>query len=70
MSRTMELLALVAAGALGAGLTVLALGASLAFLVPAIVGVGVISLVTTGRAQTPEPPAGLPVEQGTIEAEA
>ena len=52
MTRTLELAALVAAGALGAGLAVLTVGASPAFLLPGILGVGLVAaLVTSPRRQ-------------------
>jgi hypothetical protein len=43
--RTIELLATVVAGAVGAAVAALAVGASLLLIVPAIVAVGAISLV-------------------------
>lgn len=43
--RTLELLATVVAGAVGAALAVLAVGASLLLIVPAVVVVGAISIV-------------------------
>lgn len=45
MSRTTEVLSTVAAGAAGATVAVTVVGASLALVVPAIVGVAAISLV-------------------------
>ena len=56
MSRTADLIAMMAAGALGAVLTVLATGASVAFLVPPIVGVGLVAAITSSRAAPTTPP--------------
>ena len=69
MRRSLDLLAMTAAGALGAGLTVLAVGASAAFLIPAVVGVGIAALVTTGRAAPVEPRSRLTADQMPLEAE-
>ena len=49
MSRTSELAATTLAGALGALVAVLAVGASLVLIVPATIGVGVIAAVTSPK---------------------
>ena len=46
LSRTADLVATVAAGAAGAAVAVLTIGANLVLVLPAVVGVGAVALLT------------------------
>ena len=71
VTRTIELVALVAAGALGAGLVVLTVGASPAFLLPGAFGVGLVAaLVTPPRRREPRPPSSEGPQPVNVEVEA